>query len=189
MSNIKILAFTSSLRKESTNLKLVKLASEIAGSHGAKVDLADFHDFEALSYDADLPETDFPRGIRNFAERIMAADGLLLSLPEYNFSIPGNFKNAVDWVSRIKPVPLRGKSALLLSASIGAVGGIRGLWQSRIPLEGLGTFVYPDMFALAHSHEAFDGTGRLKDGQNMARLEKIISSYLKVVPALRIPAP
>ena len=183
------LAFTSSLRKDSTNLKLVRLASEIARGQGVEVDLADFHDFDMPSYDQDLQEKGFPAGTLRFGERLQAADGLLLSLPEYNFSIAGNFKNAVDWVSRLKPMPLRGRSALLLSASVGAIGGIRGLWQSRIPLEGLGVFVYPDMFTLPHSHQAFDEGGRLKEASHQARLEKIVSEYLKVAAHLRVPHP
>lgn len=184
---MKILAFTSALRKESTNLKLVKLAAEIAHEKGAEVDLADFHDFDMPPYDGDIQEKGFPQGTLKLAERIRVADGLILSLPEYNFSMPGNFKNAVDWVSRLKPMPLRGKSALLLAASIGAVGGIRGLWQARIPLEGLGVFVYPDMFTLPHSHEAFGEDGRLKDEKTRQRLEKMVLDYLKVAPYLSIP--
>ncbi len=176
---MKILAFTPALRRGSTNLKLVKLAAEAARQNGAEVDLADFHDFEMPSYDGDLEEKGLPPGALAMAERVRAADGLLLSLPEYNYSLAGNFKNAVDWVSRVRPVPFRGKSALLLAASRGAVGGIRGLWQARIPLEGLGVFVYPDMYTLPHSWEAFDETGRFRDDQNQSRLEKIIAEYLK----------
>src|SRR5258708_3851141 len=133
---MKLLAFTYAVRAASTNKKLVTLAAKLALQHGAEVDLADFHDFDAPSYDGDVQEKGFSTGVLKFANRIQTADGLLLSLPEYNFSLPGNFKNVIDWISRIKPHPLRGKSALLLSASISAVGGIRGLWQSRIPLEG-----------------------------------------------------
>jgi chromate reductase, NAD(P)H dehydrogenase (quinone) len=85
---------------------------------------------------------------------------MIIASPEYNFSIRGTLKNAIDWISRIRPVPLRGKSALLGAASRGTIGGIRGLWQLRILLEGLGVHVYPDMFALETAEEAFlpDGT-------------------------------
>ena len=183
---MKLLAFTSSLRSGSTNKKLVTLAAEIAVRNGVEVDLADFHDFDTPSYDGDLQEKGFPPGTLKFANRVQSADGLLLSLPEYNFSMPGNFKNSIDWLSRIKPQPLRGKSALLLSASISAVGGIRGLWQSRVPLEGLGVFVYPDMYTLSHSEEAFDENGKLKDEKKYERLEKIVKEYLKIAPNLTV---
>jgi chromate reductase, NAD(P)H dehydrogenase (quinone) len=184
---MKLLAFTPALRKESTNRKLIAWAAELAAKQGAQVDLADFHDFDMPSYDGDLEEKNFPGGAVKLAERIKSADGLLISLPEYNFSIPGNFKNAVDWLSRVRPQPFRGKSALLLAASRGAIGGIRGLWQSRIPLEGLGVFVYPDMYTLAHSWEAFDENGKFRDEQNLSRLEKIVGEYLKAASALAAP--
>lgn len=184
---MKLLAFTSALRKESTNLKLVKLAVGIARENGAEVDLADFHEFDLPPYDDDLEEKGHPPNALKMGERIKAADGLLLSLPEYNFSLPGNFKNAVDWVSRIRPIPFRGKSALLMAASRGAIGGIRGLWQARIPLEGLGVFVYPDMYTLPHSWEAFDEAGRFKDDSNRLRLGKIVQGYLKAASRLAEP--
>jgi len=181
---MKLLAFTSSLRAASTNKRLVAWAAEIADQNGAEVDLADFHDFDMPPYDGDLQEKGFPSGALKLANRLQTADGLLLAIPEYNFSIPGNFKNAIDWVSRINLQLLRGKSALLLSASIGGAGGVRGLWQTRIPLEGLGVFVYPDMYTLGFSHNAFDANGQFIDEKNMARLEKMVKEYLKAASAL-----
>ena len=79
--------------------------------------------------------------------------------PEYNMSMPALVKNAIDWLSRTKPMPLRGKNALLLSASQGLVGGNRGLWALRVPLEVLGVHVYPDMFSLATAQNAFSEGG------------------------------
>ncbi len=176
---MKILAFTPALRSGSTNKKLIVRAAEIASQNGAQVDLADFHDFDMPNYDGDLQEKGFPSGVLKFANRIQSADGLLISTPEYNFSIAGNFKNAIDWVSRINPQPLNGKSALLLSASISSVGGIRGLWQTRIPLEGLGVYVNPHMYTLGRSHDAFDAQGQLVDEKNKITLEKMVKDYLK----------
>jgi NAD(P)H-dependent FMN reductase len=184
---MRILAFTSSLRAASTNKRLVAWAAEIANQNAVEVDLADFHDFDMPNYDGDLQEKGFPSGTLKFANRLQSADGLLIAVPEYNYSIPGNFKNALDWISRIKPQPLQGKSALLLSASIGAIGGIRGLWQTRIPLEGLGVYVSPHMYTLAHSHEAFDAHGQFKDPQNYARLEKMVKEYVQFAKALTHP--
>jgi NAD(P)H-dependent FMN reductase len=181
---MKLLAFTPSLRAASTNKKLVAWASVVAGQNNATVDLVDFHDFDMPPYDADLQEKGFPAGTLKFANRIQAADGLLIAVPEYNFSIPGNFKNTLDWVSQIKPQPLGGKSALLLSASISSVGGARGLWQTRIPLEALGVFVYPEMYSLPRSGEAFDTNDKFIDVENLTRLEKIVKAYLRVASAL-----
>ena len=74
---------------------------------------------------------------------------LLLASPEYNFSMPGNLKNTIDWLSRIRPYVVRDRWALLLSASNGRVGGNRGLWHLRVPLESIGMMIFPDMFSLA----------------------------------------
>jgi len=118
------------------------------------------------------------------ARRLGAADGMLLASPEYNFSLPGTLKNAIDWVSRIRPVPFRGKSAFLLSASNGQIGGVRGLWQLRIPLEGLGVLVYPDMYTLPWADKAFGPDGKLIEPERHARLASMVGGYLAVARKL-----
>jgi len=73
--------------------------------------------------------------------------------------MPGVLKNLIDWVSRLMPQPFNGKQALLLSASPSMVGGNRGLWSLRVPLEHLGMRVYPDMFSLAQPTRPSTATG------------------------------
>lgn len=181
----KLLAFAASLRRGSWNRKLVQLAADLARQAGAEVDLADFREFDMPLYDADLhAASGIPAGAEEMARRIGAADGLLIASPEYNFSIPGTVKNAIDWVSRIQPVPFRGKSGMLLSASNGQVGGIRGLWQLRIPLEGLGVLLYPDMYALPWADKAFGPDGRLSDAVRQDRLAAMVQGYLGVARKL-----
>jgi NAD(P)H-dependent FMN reductase len=80
----------------------------------------------------------------------------------------------------MRPVPFRGKSGLLLATSSGVIGGIRGLWQLRIPLEGNGVFVYPDMFALASGGQAFDAAGGLASAAMRERLERLLVCYLQM---------
>jgi NAD(P)H-dependent FMN reductase len=94
--------------------------------------------------------------------------------------LPGTLKNAIDWVSRMKPMPLRGKHGVLLAASTSLVGGIRGLWALRVPLEGLGVMLLPDMFALPQAPQAFDEHGKLKDPELRERLRKLVSGYLEM---------
>jgi chromate reductase len=185
MMPLRLLAFAASLRKNSINRKLLQVAVGIARAGEATVDVAEFHEFDAASFNADIQEsTGFSPGLEDFHRRMSAADGLLLASPEYNFSVPGPLKNLIDWVSRMRPMPLRGKSALLLATSNGPIGGIRGLWQLRIPLEGLGVFVYPDMFALANGNQAFAPDGPLLDPQPRERLERLITGYLRAARAL-----
>jgi len=92
-------------------------------------------------------------------------------------------KNAIDWLSRAKPVPLRGKTALLLSASPSLVGGNRGLWALRVPLEVLGVHVYPEMFSLATAHQGFRPDGELADEALGRFLRRIIDGFVRITSA------
>lgn len=180
-----LLAFAASLRAGSWNRRLLDVGASVAREAGAEVDVRHFREFDAPLYNADVQTQEgFPPGVEEFARHIAATDGLMIASPEYNFSLPGTLKNLIDWVSRMKPMPLRGKSALLLAASTSVVGGIRGLWQLRIPLEGLGVLVYPDMFALPSAPDQFDEAGNLKEAARRERLEKLIRRYLKTGEAL-----
>jgi NAD(P)H-dependent FMN reductase len=176
---LRLLAFAASLRKESLNRKLIRVAADMARAAGAEVDLADFHEFDMPLFDGDLLQSDgIPAGARELIRRIEAAHGLLISSPEYNYSLPGTLKNTIDWVSRAKPMPLRGKTALLMGASTSQVGAVRGLWQLRIPLEGLGVFVDPDMYNLPWGDKQFDETGSLKEAERAERLQTMIQTYI-----------
>jgi chromate reductase len=176
---MRLLALAASLRRASWNRKLLDCAVGVVRARGVEVDIAEFAEFAVPLYNADLQEQEgIPPGAQEFGRRLSAADGLLLVSPEYNYSLPGTLKNLIDWVSRIRPVPLRGRHGVLLAASPGPFGGIRGLWQLRIPLEGLGLIVAPDMFALAHAAAAFTEAGELKDPATAERLSKLLENYL-----------
>lgn len=176
---MKVFAFAASMRKDSYNGRLIRLAVEIAQEAGAEVVLANFREFDMPLYDGDLEASEgLPTGAQKLAAHIESADAFLIASPEYNYSLPGTLKNAIDWVSRKKPVPFRGKSGLLLSASPSLIGGNRGLWQLRIPLEACGSYLHPDMFSLAQAHQAFEEDGRMKDAAAMARLEALIKTFL-----------
>ncbi|HEY6074963.1 MAG TPA: NAD(P)H-dependent oxidoreductase [Anaerolineales bacterium] len=178
---MKLLAFAASLKRESLNRRLLNLAVELARDSGIVVDLAEFREFDMPLYNADVQSSaGFPDGALEMSRRVQAADGLMVASPEYNYSIPGTLKNAIDWVSRLNPMPFRGKHGFLLAASSSLVGGIRGLWALRVPLEGLGVILYPDMFALAQAAQALDERGKLKDPKLQERLEKMVTGYLRM---------
>ena len=183
---VRVLAFAASLSRGSVNRRLLGAAAEVARVGGAEVDVAEFAEFDMPLFNRDVQEASgFPAGAQEMARRVLAADGMLIASPEYNYSLPGTLKNAIDWVSRMKPMPFRGRTALLLAASGGMVGGVRGLWQLRIPLEGCGVVVYPDMFPLANAPHAFDDSGGLKDPQIKERLGRVVGGYLKMARALK----
>jgi chromate reductase len=176
---MKLLMVAASLRKESFNKKLIDLTASLAKQMQADVSKVDFADFNAPLYNADIQDKEgFPQGIQYFIKQLQEADGFVLASPEYNYSTPGVLKNLIDWVSRISPMPWRKKPLLLISASPSLVGGHRGLWHTRVPLEGCGAFVYPDMFCLASAHEAFALDGQLKDSSMNDRLKQTLSDFI-----------
>lgn len=182
---MRILAFAASRRFGSLNRRLLEHAAEIASATDADVDLAEMREFDMPLYDGDVnAAAGLPEGARSLRRRLDAADAAMIAVPEYNYSIPGILKNAIDWVSRARPMPWRGKSIYLMSASPSAVGGIRGLWQTRVPLEGCGALVFPDMFALAHAEHAFDGVGRLRDPLMAARLRREVIGFVHLARAV-----
>lgn len=178
-----LLVFDASLGRGSLNDRLATLVAAIAGAR-LTVDRGRMKDFDAPGYDADREQAEgLPGGAEALRRRIEAADAFVIVSPEYNCSVPGVLKNAIDWVSRARPQPFNGKQGLLLSASPSLVGGNRGLWALRIPLEHLGARVYPDMFSLAQAHQAFDASGRLASAALQQRLEQTITSFLDLVEA------
>jgi len=183
---MKILAFAASLRKESFNRKLIHQANVLLKTHPeVQVDLADYREFEMPIYDGDLEDASgVPAGGQELIRRIQAADALVISTPEYNGGIPGSLKNAIDWASRSKPNPFANKPLLLLSASPGGFGGLRGLWHTRVPFEALGVFVYSEMFGLAKAHEAFGAAGEFVDPGNQKRLNGLLDAYLNFAQRL-----
>src|SRR5688572_22031764 len=184
--SIRILVFGAALREKSLNARLAAVAASAVERYGGSVDRAQMLDFDCPSYDQDDEAVDgMPAGAQAFHDRLQAADAIMIASPEYNASIPAVIKNLIDWVSRFRPQPLNGKQALLLSASPSMVGGNRGLWALRIPLEHLGTRVYPDMFSLAQAHEAFADTGRLEDAALQDRLERTLGCFLELVEAAK----
>lgn len=183
---VSLIAFAASLRRGSWNRKLLELAVPIARDAGANVDVADYHDLIFPAYNADDEQAHgIPEAVQAFGRRLTSSDGLLLASPEYNHSMPGSLKNTLDWISRIRPIPFARRWALLLSASPGKVGGNRGLWHLRQPLEYLGTFAYPDMFSLGEAAKAFTADGQLADPALAARLEKVVRAFIATVARAR----
>lgn len=133
---IKVLAFAGSLRKDSYNKALVRTAVEVVPPSVA----IEVYDLEGIPpYNGDQ-ENNPPQKVLEFKQKIAIADALLIATPEYNYSVPGVLKNALDWASR-PPVgnPLQGKPVAIMSASTGRFGGARAQYHLRQ------TFVFLDM--------------------------------------------
>lgn len=184
MDKAKILALAGSLRKDSYNKKLVKIAAKVAESAGAEVTSLDLHDFPLPIFDEDLEkEEGLHPNARKLKDIFLAHQGLLIAAPEYNSSITAVLKNTIDWVSRPvageKPLEcFTGKVAALMSASPGALGGLRGLVTVRSILGNIGVLVLPDQVCIPKANEAFNEDGSLKDPKQQANIEKLSKSLV-----------
>jgi chromate reductase, NAD(P)H dehydrogenase (quinone) len=183
---VKFLVLAASLREESLNVKLARLAAKYIEQHGGIVDFALVEEFDMPFYSQDVEtQSGISEGATQLRERLEASDAFIIASPEYNASMPGVLKNAIDWVSRFRPQPFNGRHGLLMSASPSMVGGNRGLWALRIPLEHLGASIYPDMFSLAQAHNALDSQGQLIGEHLATRFEQTLVSFMDLVEAAK----
>jgi chromate reductase, NAD(P)H dehydrogenase (quinone) len=186
MINPRILAFAGSARKESFNKKLIRIAGEGARRAGGDVTLIDLADFPLPLFDQDLEAQGFPGNAKKLKELFLSHQGLLLSCPEYNSSMTPLLKNTLDWVSRLLPgeKPLAcfaGKVAGLVSASPGALGGLRGLVPVRAMLGNIQVLVIPEQAAVSGAHEAFQVNGSLKDAKLQTMVENVGAGVVKLL--------
>jgi NAD(P)H-dependent FMN reductase len=191
MAQVKILAFAGSLRKDSYNKKLVKVAIKGAEAAGAQVTYLDLRDLQLPIYDGDLEaEINLPEGARRLKDLMDSHDGFLISCPEYNSSISAALKNAIDWASRPQPgeKPLQqftGKVATLMSASPGALGGLRGLVTVRSVLSNIKVIVLPNQIAVSHAHEAFNDDGTMKEPKRQHQIEGLGRELAEFIAKLK----
>ncbi len=180
------LVFSASLREGSLNTKLARLVARVIEEHGGEVDLASMSEFDSPSFNQDVEDNEgFPVGAAELKRRLEANDAFVIVSPEYNASMPGHLKNALDWVSRYRPQPFSERHALLLSASPSMAGGNRGLWSLRIPLEHLGARVYPDMFSLATAHTALDEAGEILNPTLAERFAGTVTGFMDLAEAAK----
>ena len=182
--DVRILVLSASLRQDSLNARLADLTAKCVGANDGVVTATCMAEFEMPSYDQDVQESEgFPPGADGLRQALEDNDAFAIVSPEYNASMPGSLKNAIDWLSRFHPQPFSERQCMLLSASPSMGGGNRGLWALRVPLEHLGSRVYPDMFSLAQAHQAFDDNGDLVSHELHNRLDETIIAFMDLVEA------
>jgi len=183
---MRFLVFSVSLRHDSLNTRLAKLAARVIEKNGGIVDFANMNEFDCPSYNQDLEENNLqPDGAKEFCKRILSNDAFIISSPEYNGSMPGLIKNTIDWVSRFRPQPFNERHALLMSASPSMAGGNKALWSLRMPFEHLGANVFPNMFSLAMAHKAFSPEGEITDATLATRFEANLVAFMNLVEAAK----
>jgi len=161
MVGMHVLGISGSLRKGSYNTALLRAASELL-PEGMTLEVFDLSSIPL--YNDDVRALGFPKPVQEFRDRIAAADALLISTPEYNFSIPGVLKNAIDWASRPPDPPLDGKPAAIMGASTGDFGTVRAQMHLRQVCVFCNMFPVnkPEVLVM-RAREKFDASGRLID--------------------------
>ncbi len=168
----KILAFAGSLRKDSFNKKLIKLAVKGAQEAGAEVMLIDLKDYPLPIYDQEIEDSQgLPENALKLKNLMFSHDGFLISCPEYNSSMSAVFKNVIDWTSRqatkdeVYLSCFIDKAVGLMSASPGQLGGLRGLVPVRAMFGNIFSHVIPQQKSISQADQAFDDKGNLKDAK------------------------
>lgn len=175
---IKILVVPGSLRASSLHLGLARAAAELAPS-GVQVDIQDLRGIPL--FDGDL--TEIPPAVDAFRGAVEAADGVLFASPEYNFSISGVLKNAIDWGSRpAYASPFHLKKCAMMSTSGGPVGGARGLEHLKLVLHGMGSHLFPGRtLTFGAAKTRFDDKGNFVDEKSRQLLADYIEGFAAFV--------
>ncbi|MFH1586766.1 MAG: NADPH-dependent FMN reductase [Candidatus Diapherotrites archaeon] len=181
---MKLLGIAGSLRKESLNLKLLKNAASLAKGQGAEVEIFDLSPIPL--YNGDVEAKGIPDSVKELREKIASANGLLLSSPEYNHSIPGVLKNAIDWASRPPNTPFWGKPCAIFGASPGEFGTVRGQLALRTTLTALNvSLIAQPQFHLPFADGAFDENGKMKEKERSEQLGKLIEKLIETIRKIK----
>ena len=186
---LNVLVICGSLRKRSYNAALTRALPALVPPEMQLITAPSFETFPL--YNADLQETSgFPAPVNVLAAAIRSADGVLFVTPEYNWSMPGGLKNAIDWVSRIKDQPFEGKPVAIQSCSTGMLGGSRMQYHWRMSMTFVKALIFgtPEVFVSQAQNKFDKDTLELKDQptKDMAKLQ--LAAFAKFVRRMKASA-
>lgn len=177
-----VISICGSLRKGSYNRTVMNLLPRLAPSEMILKEAPSFAEFPL--YNADIQTSPgFPAPVITLSDAIRAADGIIFCTPEYNFSLPGGLKNAIDWVSRLPNQPFAGKPIAIQSASPGPLGGGRvqyDLRRAMVFLDAL-TLNKPEIFIGSCASKFDDKTGELKDEPTRTFIRQQLEAFAKFI--------
>jgi chromate reductase len=187
MQRMKVLIFAGSTRQQSYNRKLARVTAEMARASGAEVTHLELGDFNVPMYNADLEAQGTPADVMRLKQIFFEHPAWIVCTPEYNASYPALVKNTFDWISSpVKSDPAwtegfkstRGKVVGVLSASPGALGGLRSQSHLVPLLLNLKCWVAPQNYALGHAGDAFDAEGKLVNEGARKPIQAVIDQVL-----------
>jgi chromate reductase len=184
---VRILGISGSLRDASWNTRLLRAAADLLPA-GIEFELWD--GLKAVPpYDEDDDVDPAPEGVQRLRDALAGADAVLFSTPEYNSSIPGVLKNAVDWASRpIATNVLRNRPVAVVGASTGMFGAVWAQAELRKVLAATGARVVEGEVPVGHAHTRFDDDGRLADDDVRARLAEVVGNLVAEVRPAQVAA-
>src|SRR6516164_149535 len=177
-----VLVICGSLRKGSYNAALARMLPALAPAGLSLRFTQSFADFPL--YDADIQTASgFPSQVNAWAEAIRAADALIIVSPEYNWSIPGGLKNAIDWASRMKEQPFKDKPVALQSAAPGILGGSRSQYHLRQSLTSVDTILFgrPEVIVTFAAQKFDEKTLALKDQTAIDLIKQQLAAFEKFI--------
>ena len=179
---MRILAISGSLRDDSNNTALLRALREEAPEN---IEIELWHGLKEIpAYDADEDVVPGPDSVEAFRELVREVDGVFFATPEYNSSIPGALKNALDWASRpLATNSFRNKPVAVISSSAGAFGGVWAAAELRKVLGAMGARVTEAELSVGHAHEKFDEVGRLTDEDVWQGLRDALQTLVAEVPS------
>jgi chromate reductase len=186
--SLNVISICGSLRKGSFNAMVQRALPSLAPDGMSIKPAPSFA--ELPLYNADIQAAGFPAGVNTLADAIRAADGVIIVTPEYNFSIPGGLKNAIDWVSRLQNQPFAGKPIALQSVSPGPLGGGRVQYDLRRAMVFLDGFVLnkPEIFIGGCAGKLDDKTGEIKDETTRNLIKQQLTAFVSFIERVAIKA-
>ncbi|TML94968.1 MAG: NAD(P)H-dependent oxidoreductase [Actinobacteria bacterium] len=184
---MKVLAISGSLRRDSYNTKLLRAAEELLP---ADVELEFYEGLKAVPpYDEEDDVQPAPPAVAALRQAVADADAILIATPEYNSSIPGQLKNAMDWVSRpVATNPLRNKPVAVVGASTGAFGAVWSQAELRKVLAAIGARVVEGDVAVGHAPTRFDLEGNLVDEDLREQLGEVVDALVATAAGRQLVA-
>ena len=175
---MKILGISGSLRRDSHNTKLLRVAGEMFRAQGADFEI--YPDLKLVPpYDEDDDRDPAPAAVAQLRAAVAGADAIFFSTPEYNSSVPGQLKNAIDWLSRpIESNVLRNKPVAVIGASSGMFGAVWAQAELRKTLAASGARVAEGEVAVGHAHTRFDEQGQLNDEEIAEQVEAVTENLI-----------
>ena len=184
---LKVLVICGSLRKGSYNAAVARALPKLAPPELTFVDAPSYAGFPLYNDDVRVA-SGAPADVEAFAAAIRAADGVIIVSPEFNWSIPGPLKNAIDWVSKLKDVPFKDKPVALQSASTGQVGGARMQYHLRMTLQSIDAQLFgrPEVFVNFAAKKVDEQTGELTDEPARDIIKQQLAAFAKFVARVKM---